>query len=91
VENDLGVRGKIIPVGHHISHAYSAFHTSPFDEALILVADGGGDIVGNQLEAESLYVGDHTGIRLLEQRLQDLPSAQLRHLGVHSFDALPSR
>src|SRR5204863_761543 len=29
-------------INHHLSHAYSGFFTSPFDEAAILVADGAG-------------------------------------------------
>jgi carbamoyltransferase len=87
-EGGLGAFHTIIPVPHHLSHAFSALHTSPFDNALVLVADGGGDIVDSRLEAESLYLAHQGELRLVEQRLQDFPSAQLRHLGGHAFDAL---
>jgi carbamoyltransferase len=30
-------------VPHHLSHAYQAFHQSPFDESAVLVADGSGE------------------------------------------------
>lgn len=38
---------------HHLSHAYSAFMLSPFEEALIVVIDGS----GNRGDTESYYVG----------------------------------
>ena len=34
---------KIVFVNHHFSHASSAFYPSPYDEALILTADGVGE------------------------------------------------
>jgi carbamoyltransferase len=41
---------------HHLCHAASAFHFSPFDDAAILVIDGTGDD-----ETASLYLGDREG------------------------------
>jgi carbamoyltransferase len=35
---------KLIPVPHHVAHAASAFYPSGFDEALVLVSDGMGEI-----------------------------------------------
>ena len=32
-------------INHHLSHTYSGFFTSPFDEAAILVADGAGSLL----------------------------------------------
>lgn len=62
---------KVIPVSHHLAHAASAYYTSVFDKALIFVADGGGDLVNGQEEAESVYIGTReNGLQLLEQRLQ---------------------
>ena len=62
---------KIIPVSHHLAHAASAYYTSMFDKALVFVADGGGDLVNGQEEAESVYIGTRdNGLQLLEQRLQ---------------------
>jgi len=61
-------------ISHHDSHAFATFYTSPFDEALVLIADGSGDIVGHQLEAESFYTANRTtGVRRVAQRLQDFP------------------
>jgi carbamoyltransferase len=59
---------------HHLSHAYSAFCVSPFDRALIVVMDGGGNVIGNQKhldwwrnprEQNSYYIGEGTSIRLI--------------------------
>ncbi|HEX6642682.1 MAG TPA: hypothetical protein VF215_16305, partial [Thermoanaerobaculia bacterium] len=47
---------RIVGVHHHDCHAFSTFYTSGFSNALVLVADGAGDIVGERLEAETLYV-----------------------------------
>jgi carbamoyltransferase len=64
----------VIGVSHHDCHAFATFYTSPFDEALVLIADGSGDIVGNQLEAESLFAATRvTGVQLVGQRLQHFP------------------
>ena len=69
--NDISVMG----ISHHLSHAYSTYFTSPFNKSLIVVADGAGDIVNNKVEAESVYIADKTNIKLVEQRLQDIPSS----------------
>ena len=58
-------------VGHHDCHAWSTYCTADVERALVLVADGSGDIVGDRIEAESLYVGEGGRIRLLDRRLQD--------------------
>ncbi len=62
---------KVIPVSHHLAHAASAYYTSMFDKALVFIADGGGDLVNGQEEAESVYIGTRdNGLQLLERRLQ---------------------
>jgi carbamoyltransferase len=63
----------VLGISHHAAHALAAFYTSPFTESLVLVADGSGDIVGDQLEAESLFAADQAGVRLIDQRLQPFP------------------
>lgn len=68
----VSVRG----VGHHDCHAWSAYYTSDFDRALVLVADGAGDIVDNRIEAESLYLAEGRRLTLLERRLQDFGLAR---------------
>ena len=58
-------------IGHHDCHAWSTYYTSDFDSALVIVADGAGDIVGDRIEAESLYIGEGSKLVLLDRRLQD--------------------
>jgi len=56
---------RIIRVGHHASHAASTFYTSPFDEAVVVVIDAGGDVLSGDpsqwwtavREQHSYYVG----------------------------------
>lgn len=52
---------------HHLSHAYSAFFVSPFEQALVIVMDGGGNVLGRQTHLEwwknfreqnSYYIGE---------------------------------
>ena len=43
LKRDLGYRGKVLFVKHHMSHAASAFLVSPFDEAAVLTVDGIGE------------------------------------------------
>lgn len=75
--DDLGfTRGKLVPVGHHESHATMAFLGSGFDEALVVVSDGGGNVLdhhtgdewwGHPREQLSYYVGNRrTGLALLD-------------------------
>ncbi len=57
-----GYQGKIQFIGHHESHAASAFYPSPFQEAAILSIDGGGDNVA------SLYAeGKGNHIKFLQE------------------------
>ena len=49
-------------VPHHLSHAASAFHPSPFERAAVLTLDGAGEWA-----ASSLALGEGGGLRLLEQ------------------------
>jgi carbamoyltransferase len=36
-------RGQVHPVEHHLAHLSSAFHVSPFEEAVVVSVDGFGD------------------------------------------------
>lgn len=62
---------ELIAVPHHLSHAYAAYHTSDFDEAVILVADGGGEIAEYLEESESIFIGKENDVFVAEQRLQN--------------------
>lgn len=61
---------KMIPVSHHQSHAFSTCFTSNFNEAIVLVADGGGEIIGDLEESESIFEFKHNNLCCKEQRLQ---------------------
>lgn len=61
---------KILSVPHHQAHAESAYFTSNFSEAMVLIADGGGEMVGVEEEAESIFYCHDTKVELAEQRLQ---------------------
>lgn len=50
--------GRIRVVDHHLSHAFSTYCLSGFDEALVLVADG----AGNGRDTESYYLAGASGI-----------------------------
>lgn len=80
---DLGYstarRVEMVP-SHHLSHAWSAFAPSEFEEALILVADNEGNILGRRRHAElwknamercTMYRGHRTSIDLLERDMDE--------------------
>lgn len=63
-------------ISHHLSHAYSTFFTSPFEKALIIVMDGGGNVISETSDTNwweqpreqlSYYLGDGNKIKLLER------------------------
>lgn len=66
---------NVFCVGHHLAHAYSAFFTSPFHEATVLVADGAGDLGESGLEAETAYHASAKGVAPLWMRRQDIPTS----------------
>jgi carbamoyltransferase len=54
-------RDKVVKVNHHLAHAASAFYCSPWEEAVIITADGKGDGL-----CGGAFFGDQTGIRVLD-------------------------
>jgi len=54
--------GKFTQVPHHLAHAASAFYPSGFEESLILVSDGAGEI-----ESATVAVGRGSEIRIVRQ------------------------
>ena len=46
-------RNKIKICNHHLSHAFTAYYPSGFDEAIIMVIDGDGNTIGNKMEDET--------------------------------------
>lgn len=60
-------RDKALHINHHLAHAASAYFPSGFEDALILVTDGYGDAVDNNIyETVSLYQGSENTIKRLE-------------------------
>jgi carbamoyltransferase len=61
-------RGQVHPVEHHVAHLSSAFHVSPFDEAVVVSVDGFGDFAsaawgigrGTQIEVEDRVYFPHS-------------------------------
>ncbi|MFC7261499.1 carbamoyltransferase family protein [Streptomyces lutosisoli] len=71
----LGIaRERIVPVDHHLSHAYTAYCLSPYEEATVLVVDGG----GNNNDTETFYAANPRGI----ERLGGNPSTRPRAGGI---------
>jgi len=54
--------GKFVPVLHHLAHAASAFFLSGFEEALIMVSDGMGEV-----HSMTMAVGRGSDIQVLKQ------------------------
>ncbi len=67
----------VVGVDHHDCHAWSAYYTSDVDAALVVVADGSGDVVGDRVEAESVYIASGDTIELADRRLQGVPLARM--------------
>ncbi len=57
-DGDRPFRGEvpIVTISHHLAHAYSAFATSPFDEAAILIVDGCGNSFDDCMDLEGAVV-----------------------------------
>ncbi|KAA3622845.1 MAG: carbamoyltransferase, partial [Proteobacteria bacterium] len=60
--------GRVAPVEHHLAHLSSAFHVSPFDEAVVVSVDGFGDFAsgawgvgrGSRIEVENRVYFPHS-------------------------------
>lgn len=71
----LGIdKEKFLTIDHHLSHAYSSFYTSPFDDALVVVIDG----QGNLNMTESYYIASD----LLMERIGGNNPARPKYQGV---------
>jgi carbamoyltransferase len=73
VRGHLGFRGATRAIPHHLCHASSAFHCSPFDEAAVLTVDAQGDGL-----ATAIYEG--RGTKLALRRSWGFPEHSLGHL-----------
>lgn len=61
------VKKPLVFTNHHLSHAASAYYTAPFEKALVLTLDGGGDGLDG-----SVYYGDKGKLT----KISTLPSFQ---------------
>src|SRR5205823_5026198 len=53
---------KFCPVPHHLAHAASAFYLSGFEEALVLISDGMGE-----MESMTVLLGNLLGMKVLSR------------------------
>lgn len=60
----------VVMISHHLAHAEAVYNTCDFENSIILVADGGGDLVDGLEESESIFGAEGNEISLLERRLQ---------------------
>lgn len=80
---DIQSEKIVIMPSHHLSHAYSVYMTSKFEEAIIMVIDNEGSIINNlgndefyknELEHMTYYVGKGNDIEFLERDSVDSDS-----------------
>jgi len=68
IKKELGFKGKVFFVPHHLSHAAAAYYTAPFKKAAILTVDGIGEY-----QTTGLWEGDGNKISGLKKI--DFPSS----------------
>lgn len=78
-------------VGHHLSHACTAYYCSPYEQAAIWVADGGGDfIIEKGQEAESYFVAINRKIIHIHTRFQAQQTVPFTdnnfHVGIDDYN-----
>jgi carbamoyltransferase len=59
---EAGWSDRFVHISHHLTHAASAFYLSGFEESLILVADGMGEI-----DSTTIAIGKGNDIRIIKQ------------------------
>ncbi|WP_119156411.1 carbamoyltransferase [Caldimonas tepidiphila] len=87
-------------ISHHLSHLYSVFHPSPFEEAAVMIVDGQGSAVsdfteawdgaagvpGHWREVSSFYRADRSGrIECLDKQLYEGDAGPAVGLGMFYF------
>jgi len=76
-------------VNHHEAHAYATYHSSGYNESLIIIADGAGDYIDGKQEAESLFIGNAGKINCIDRRLQE-PLKRIDEPRHHILPYMPS-
>jgi carbamoyltransferase len=83
---------EVFGASHHECHALSTYFTSGERSALVVVADGAGDIIEARIEAESVYEGNGATLSFVGARLQDFGLTRIDRRNtfntayMHSFD-----
>jgi carbamoyltransferase len=86
-------------ISHHLSHLYSVFHPSPFDEAAVMIVDGQGSPAADFTEAwpgrdttpahfrevSSFYRADRDQVECLDKQLWDRDDDHAVGLGMFYF------
>lgn len=86
-------------VSHHLAHAYSVFHPSPFADAAVMIVDGQGSAVssftehwdgaaevpGHWREVSSFYRADRKRLECIGKQLWDCDNGRLAGLGMFYF------
>lgn len=81
---------KVFGVSHHLAHAYSSFYTSGFEDAIVLVADGAGDLIDEKyLEAESVYIATMNNVNEVFKRVQEIPSSYSERKTFFNYQYIP--
>ena len=86
-------------VSHHLAHAYSVFHPSPFADAAVMIIDGQGSAVssltehwsgaaevpGHWREVSSFYRADRKRVECIGKQVWDCDNGRLAGLGMFYF------
>ncbi|MBZ2206433.1 carbamoyltransferase family protein [Massilia soli] len=104
-EQELGASLRLAPgcrrahLSHHLAHAYSVFHPSPFADAAVMVIDGQGseastftehwagaaETPGHWREVSSFYRADRKRVECIGKQLWDRDDNRLAGLGMFYF------
>ncbi|HJV52274.1 MAG TPA: carbamoyltransferase C-terminal domain-containing protein [Noviherbaspirillum sp.] len=86
-------------ISHHLSHLYSVFHPSPFEQAAVMIVDGQGSAVsdlteqwrgaagvpGDWREVSSFYRADRHRVECIGKQLWDRNERRMVGLGMFYF------
>ncbi len=86
-------------ISHHLSHVYSVFHPSPFEQAAVMIVDGQGSAVsdlterwsgadgvpGDWREVSSFYRAERSRVECIGKQLWDRNERRLVGLGMFYF------
>jgi carbamoyltransferase len=96
---NLSPHCKRARISHHLSHVYSVFHPSPFENAAVMIIDGQGSPVaelteqwsgaasvpGDWREVSSFYTADRERVECIGKQLWDRNEQRLVGLGMFYF------